>query len=429
MVGSKKFPHSITAMDFLHSQRPIRSVEDGIATATSLLNIGAAAAAQLVLKTVISSVKEKSHPQLAHLTLQIAYALGDVEQVERLTDIKALRTCVDVVKAAQPVERSYSVPACILVCAGGDSLLTQLVGNLKSMCLHGPPDMPVVVAHADELDEIAEAELSSEFDDVNFIFLNLLDSEYWNPNEPGGGLRGFQIKLAALALVDASEVFLMDADLLWLRNSTQVFDLMKKKGDAYLCHDLWHFITKCHSRSCSTRFVFSLFEVDSNCTEYESGLLYMAKGRAPKAVAMLREMARHHRTLFKYTFGDKDLYAIALKYANASLATSPPPELLGATTHTSAFQAQSMLHHVGGAPSHIHTTLHPLGDPDLQVPGLVSETRHVEFKTETLPVSQKRVATVSSAVSRPLDMPVVQFVYRTAMREAASWAATRARDQ
>ena len=308
----------------------------------------------------------------------------------------------------------------IVVCAGAQHAL-QLWCNLTTLLNVIQHTTNVIIVHADEIDESLQEKFLTRFARslVTLQFVDVSD-EFGIEN-----LRGFQIKLAAIASTKFTHrnVLLVDADILWLDDPARMIDDLKKREiPAFLFNDFWHFKTKRHERSASTSFLYELHCVDANMNEFESGVVYFDRQVASSAVAVLRQFAIDYTYYFALTFGDKDLYYLALKISKASTTSlnPPAPKMLGVVGTTSdnkpaEFHSQSMLQsYRDGWLSHVHCTLHPIGDDFFKSPNAQCDGKYVEFVQRTL--GDKIVGTVACAVEDaiPLETTLIRMVYGVA---------------
>ena len=323
----------------------------------------------------------------------------------------------------------------ILVCAGGDKLLQKVHCNLKSLeVFHynntewgDLQNIPVVVAHANEITEVDMRRFKSAFSNINLVFFDIAESALvLESNLTAKMLKGFQIKLAALVAIRARRVLMMDADLLWMKDPRYIIAKCKKGNiQAHLFRDFWHFLTRRHEKTSSTSFLYSLHGLDYDMSEFESGVVYIDREHAYKSIAMLRYMVLNYEYYFSLTFGDKDLFYIALKSQEANITISEVPKMLGCIykdrvgRDSNVFYSQSMVQSFDGTPSHIHTTLHPVGDEGFDIPTHICENgEKIEFVERK--INNKIVGTVACDVSeaRPLDVPsTYTHIYNCALRD------------
>ena len=218
----------------------------------------------------------------------------------------------------------------------------------------------------------------STFSKLKLEFFNLAESPLvLESHLTASSLRGFQIKLAALVAIPAHCVLMMDADLLWVKDPRHIITKCKSSGvHAHLFRDFWHFEERQHEKSSSTAFLYSLHGLDYNISEFESGVVFFDREHAYKSIAMLKYMVLNYEYYFSLTFGDKDLFYLALRSAQkANISISEIPKMLGCVydegrsgRDTNVFYSQSMIQCFDESPSHIHTTLHPVGDEGFDIP-------------------------------------------------------------
>ena len=323
------------------------------------------------------------------------------------------------------------------MCAGGDKLLQQLYCNLKSLELFQYEgsyfettlqNIPIVVAHADEINEAEIERFRSTFSKLNLEFFNIAESALVLESRLTASLlRGFQIKLAALVAIPARRVLMMDADLLWIKDPRHIIAKCKVCGvHAHLFRDFWHFVDRRHEKSSSTSFLYSLHGIDYDLSEFESGVVFFDREHTYGSVAMLRHMVLNYEYYFSLTFGDKDLFYLALKTQKANVTISEIPKMLGCVydegregRDTNVFYSQSMIQSFDGRPSHIHTTLHPIGDEGFDVPThLCEDGKQIKFVQRK--IDNKVVGTVACDMTHAsiLDVPnIYNHIYNCALRD------------
>ena len=235
-----------------------------------------------------------------------------------------------------------------------------------------------------------------------------------------------------MVAVPARRVLMMDADLLWARDPRHIIAKCEREGvHAHLFRDLWHFVNRTHEKSSSTSFLYSLHGVDFDMSEFESGVVFFDRASAYRSVAVLRHMLINYGYYFSFTFGDKDLFYLALKTQGATITVAEAlPQMLGCVYDESrtdrepgVFYSQSMVQTFDAQPSHIHTTLHPVGDEGFDVPThLCEDGARIGFVQRRL--GAKTVGTVACDVShaKALDASsVYQHLYACALRDEATY--------
>lgn len=318
----------------------------------------------------------------------------------------------------------------ILVCAGGEKLMTQLYCNLKSLEVFQYDDtqwgslqnIKIVVAHANEVTESEIFKFKSCFKTLSIEFFNLCESELvTESNLTADTLKGFQIKLAALVAIRARRVLLMDCDIFWVQDPRHIIANCKRNEfDAHLFCDFWHFVKHRHEKSASTSFLYSLHGIDYNISEFESGVLYFDREKAYKSVAILKHMVINYEYYFSFTYGDKDLYYIALKSQNAKISISEKPKMLGCVYRDSnEFHSQSMLQAFNSKPSHIHTTLHPIGDDGFDIPTHICDDAYkICFVQRTIKNTVVNTVGCEPEDTTVLDTPnIYKHIYVCALRD------------
>ena len=438
-----------------------KNAKEYVDRAFQLMKEGSFFEASCVLRVVHPLVPKSDRSKLAHLIVQCGVALHDALLMSYVSEIDSAEWEINHLRLArlllnttihETMKRDCLAEAakqprftlsekgwdqCIMVCAGGDALLTQLYCNLKSLeafwSLAENQDQPaVVVVHAAEMSSEEQAFFRKEFAFIkNLSFFDLEHSLLVVESElTAQSLRGYQIKLAAMAAIPARHVLMMDADLLWLRDPRDILNACRGDGKAaFLFSDFWHFVTKRHERTSSTSFLYSLHGIDHNRREFESGVVYMNRELTYASVAMLRHMAINHKYYFNLTFGDKDLYYLALRVQGHDVKSSPQPKMLGTLDQDGLFHSQSMIQMFGDAPSHIHTTLHPINDEDVRIPThICHDGDKIQFVQRTLS-SGKIVGTVACepADAEQLETPnVYEYVYLAALQARLRFRASPA---
>lgn len=293
---------------------------------------------------------------------------------DREAHLRMAREMQDAVAHAAPLVETLRPPIGVLIPAGGARLLTQLIANLTSLRNTGST-LPVTVVHACELSAQEEHDLSSQFD-VKIVDVTLL--------MPAGEWRGFQIKLAALAISQYQITILADADILWVRDPSCIVREMQDAPGArmLLFSDFWHFHEKPHNRTAATAWLYDYYGLVATGNEVESGVVVTEVNSALRAA--MRFFALNYKYYFGITFGDKDLFRIAAAAAGLPVLQMPVPRLL-------CFEEESYDHLVGhsmlhtnmeGEWSHIHCTLHPMTPhraQEVPYPTKMCDGDHVQF--------------------------------------------------
>lgn len=385
-------------------------------------------AASCVLRLLHASLSETDQPTTALLLARCGVALNSKQLMKfanllRGTEHAPILQLVNIMhddelharmRAACMAEAENAVApvafehdSCIVVCAGGSKLMAQLWCNLWSL-VRVKTRLPVVIVHAAEIKRESAVSFSRAFPSLKLSFYNLADSSLvcetqLNVEE----LRGYQIKLAAMAAVSARRVLLMDADILWIRSPDEmVADAVENGTDAFLFSDFWNLKTNQHDKSASTAFLYETYGVcASDPQEFESGVVFYDRERAWKSIAMIQYMAIHFKYYFALTFGDKDLYFLALVAQGANVPRrSPLPAMLG-VARNDQFHSQSMLQsYAPGWESHIHMTLHPMSDDFVCTPDLICrDATKIRFVTREL--GGRTVATVGCAIDEATPLP------------------------
>ena len=412
--------------------------------------------ASCILKLLYHSLSENDRPKIAKFLVQCGVALHDQSLMSYVTSIpqndvssqydlarfmlntdlherKKKESELEIREQREIVFSGRFFEDAIIVSAGGEKLMKQLFCNLKSLIrakrTTTKHDLPIIIVHADEISQKEEDAFNSVFyDDLNLIFFNLADTILVSESRfTPSSLRGFQIKLAALAAVPAKRVLMMDADLFWVTDPFEILHKCKdNKIDAHLFKDFWHFVKRRHEKSSSTSFLYSLYDIDFDISEFESGLLFFDREKAYKSVAMIRHFLLNYEYYFSLTFGDKDLYYLALRTQESKLSISDMPQMLGCVFDEDStffdpgiFYSESMLQNFDSLPSHIHTTLHPIGDPGFGIPTHVCEDGElIEFVQRR--IDKRYVSTVACDITHANDIGaqhLYKFIYRQALRD------------
>lgn len=439
-----------------------RSANDYVQTALTLMQTSPPQyhAASCIFLFLYQNISESERPKVAKFLVQCGIALHDETLMNYVLQLpqeispqcqlarfmlnttlheEKRQSCISEVNFQQEF-RSAKWDECILVCAGGEKLMQQLYCNLKSLEVFQYANeewgelqrIPIVIAHADEISESEGEEFKDAFPCFSLVFFNIAESILvLESHLTANTLRGFQIKLAAMVAVPARRVLMMDADLLWLNDPRQIISKCKEsKTHAHLFRDFWHFVKRRHEKSSSTSFLYSLHGLDFDISEFESGVVYFDRENAYKSIAMLRHMVLNYEYYFSLTFGDKDLFYLALKSQNATISMSDIPKMLGCVYQDrddrdhGVFYSQSMLQLFNSQPSHIHTTLHPVGDDGFDVPShLCEDGEKIEFVQRR--INDKLVGTVACAVSDTTVLDAVNIfkhVYLSALRDQAKYS-------
>jgi hypothetical protein len=376
-------------------------------------------------KSLINHVQQISLNDTSHYA-QLARFMSNTNLHEKMRE-----SCIsEAIKQRDFQATDETLDDVILVCAGGEKLMTQLYCNLKSLEVFQYDDtqwgslqnIKIVVAHANEVTESEIFKFKSCFKTLSIEFFNLCESELvTESNLTADTLKGFQIKLAALVAIRARRVLLMDCDIFWVQDPRHIIANCKRNVfDAHLFCDFWHFVKHRHEKSASTSFLYSLHGIDYNISEFESGVLYFDREKAYTSVAILKHMVINYEYYFSLTFGDKDLYYLALKSQNAKISISDPPKMLGYLCQESnVFNSQSMLQSFNSKSSHIHTTLHPIGDDGFDIPThICDDAFKIRFVQRT--IKNKVVHTVGcdQADIKVLETPnIYRHLYACALRD------------
>ena len=445
----------------MSSTNALRTANDYVQFALSLMQSTPPQylAASCIFRFLHQNISESEKPKLAKFLVQCGIALHDVSLMNYVSQIPMndmtpqsqlarfmLNTTLHeqhrngcVTEAdQQPEFRSTSCTwdDVILVCAGGDKLLQQLHCNLKSLEVFQYKnthwgtlqEIPIIVAHADEITDTDMTKFRSTFTKLKLEFFNVAGSALVLESRlTASSLRGFQIKLAALVAIPAHRVLMMDADLLWIKDPRDIIAKCKSSGvHAHLFRDFWHFVERRHEKSSSTSFLYSLHGIDYNISEFESGVVFFDREHAYKSIAMLRYMVMNFEYYFSLTFGDKDLFYISLEYQKANVSISEIPKMLGCVydeAHSgrdpNVFYSQSMIQYFDGTPSHIHTTLHPVGDEGFDVPTHVcNDGKKIQFVQRN--IGSKVVGTVACDMmdASKIEIPnIYNHIYVCALRD------------
>lgn len=451
-------PRELKKLHELCAERAPRTGNEHLQHALSLMRLGLFFAAASVLRPLFDILSEhEEKAKVARLIVHCGFVLNSTalmapKYAEFLSADDALKRNItliqhpifhegfrakacDVARGAAkgaPAE-SWNDEPVLVVSAGGELLLKQLWCNLATLTLcrsNTQTRARVVVVHAAEIDEEVANRFRARYgDQLQLEFFDISTTDVITDTQLNvKDLRGYQIKLIALVLAakDHRHVLMMDADLLWLRDPFEMIeDLISRDIDAFIFNDFWHFKNKQHEKSSSTSFLFDLHGVDSNITEFESGVVYLNRTRTSSCMAVLKHFAMNYRYYFSLTFGDKDLYYLATQIAMPSSPTPAPtlerattmPKLLGFLPSAGEImQAQSMVQSFkDGWESHIHTTLHPLTDDFCECPNVECKNGEVEFAQRQL--GDRRVTTVTARQQDYERLPVpsvYQLTYRCA---------------
>jgi hypothetical protein len=138
-------------------------------------------------------------------------------------------------------------------------------------------------------------------------------------------------------------------------------------------------------------------------------------------------MVMNYEYYFSLTFGDKDLFYLALRSAQkANVSISEIPKMLGCVYNegregrdVNVFYSQSMIQSFDGSASHIHTTLHPVGDEGFDVPTHICEDgRNIQFVQRR--INNQMVGTVACDMTNADELKspnVFHHIYVCALRD------------
>lgn len=401
-------------------------------------------------------IHNPTNSTLSHFIVQCGIMLRDIDMILRV-DLRlvpiptrhlaslvantALHTrmrdaAVQAVASARAVEVTTAPRVCgedwvLVIPAGGTDLVAQLWCNLQSLreCQQrgGTIVAPsrIIIAHAsDEWTDMRKAAFIDEFGrTLEFLDLNTVIVDV--------NVRGFQIKLAALAYVldayasSVSAIVLSDADILWVRHpSCGVIrsGALSQSVRIGIFRDLWHSVHKRHEKSASTAFIRDFYGV-GRCDGYEleSGVVCVtlpgasSDEREPAALASaLWHLFHHHAYYFSLAYGDKDLFDIA-----SHLALGVKCRRLGYASMIGYIsddkrdvRLHSMLQYFdrsigiglpyGLGESHVHSTLLPATESSIDEPPDPThecvDTSKVSFVTQ----DGKGTISVSAQEMRPL---------------------------
>jgi hypothetical protein len=412
--------------------------------AVDLMNANLFFAASCVLKMLHGSLSDADRPKTAALLAQCGLALGSHELMQHAKEGAALgaqmRNVIGFVQEKELhqhmlrlcEEDCRSLPEahapspagdfCVAICAGGPKLMLQLWANLHSLVGTGFEGVDVVIVHADEIGEAEVDAFGREFGRslrLRFLDVGACAELVRRVGGGAGALRGYQIKMAAMCVLNYGRVLLCDADILWLRNPLET---IPRDRDLFVFSDIWHFRAKRHDKSSTTSFLYRLHGVDSDVQEFESGVVYLDRAAAPGVVRMLFHMCVHHKYYFNLAFGDKDLYYLAARRRGASVRLCPRLPMMLGTVADGEFTSQSMVQSVEAGPSHVHTTLHPIGDENAATPThICRESDDIHFVERT--IAGKRVGTVACDLDRCDALDAVT-IYSCAYASAFACAKT-----
>ena len=385
-------------------------------------------AAAGVLITILPSLEGDSKSQVCRMIVTCGMALKNVEFMKLVDNVKdplliqkvsmMLNTSIHekYKKKLQGSNSDEVVPLGggnkILICAGGDDLLTQAWANISSLRDTGCK-LPVTIVHANEISESEMKVLSK----LNISFMNLKQEPYLSrlPPIPARyeNLRGFQMKIASLVATDADSVILSDADILWVSNPESYLT----GPDVHICQDIWHMSNKQHSKSAGTAWLYNIHGMSTNVQESESGVLFLNRKKCPGMVTSLSRFLEGIDYYFEMAFGDKDLYNIAAHINNIEISKSPMPHMLG-YIDGNKFVCQSMRQHMSnGATSHIHMTLLPFKklQDDITCPThYCDDPNNISFVFRDIDGVRKQTigSTVDKVNKLPTDNVIPSIVFR-----------------
>lgn len=204
-------------------------------------------------------------------------------------------------------------------------------------------DLPVEVHHAGDELSAAAMETLAEFD---VTFVDTAAVLGW----PAEDLRGYQLKPFALAASAFSEVFVVDADVLWFqppRWSGPVFVHRDRNFEDFgLRLPSWSMLR--------LRRAFPGLELPPMHRRHhaEAGVVCWDKSAVGvRSLLFLNGPARS--TLYRWFFGDKETYWIAagLEGVEVTWAGSTPGAIVGRDPVGGAVRWPQMLHHHEGSPA------------------------------------------------------------------------------
>ena len=385
-------------------------------------------AAAGVLIALLPSVEGESKSQICRMIVTCGMVLRNVEFMKLVSDVKdpiliqkvsmLLNTTIHE-KYKNKLLQSNSEEVVtlgggpkILICAGGDNLLTQAWANIRSLRETGC-ELPVTIVHANEITAPQMRILSN----LNITFMNLKEEPYASrlPQIPARyeNLRGFQIKIAALVATDADNVILSDADILWAANPSSYLSL----SDIHTFQDIWHMSNKQQSKSAGTAWLYNIHGMSTNVQETESGVIVMNRNKCTGMITTLCRMLEGIDYYFEMAFGDKDLYYIAAHVNGMKISKSSIPQMLG-YLEDNEFVCQSMRQPTpGGATSHIHMTLLPFkkDQRDVICPSqFCDDTDKIRFVFRNIDGERKQTvgSTADKVIELPLDNIIPSLVFR-----------------
>lgn len=229
----------------------------------------------------------------------------------------------------------------IVMCVGGEDLYLQALINIKH--IREKSELPIEIYFADsrELSSQAIEYMKSRYAGLSFFNIetlvanSALTPEFMNRYRVEN-FRGFQIKNAAIYHSSFEEVLFIDCDIIPCIKCDDYFGLSFYKDNGYLIFpDFWSYDRNkknLHSKEYLTASLlltyYGVEPCDERSLEIESGLVVINKKTHSSAIAILYFINGHGKYFYKFFYGEKESYKIALHLTGSSVSfpmRSPVP--------------------------------------------------------------------------------------------------------
>lgn len=213
----------------------------------------------------------------------------------------------------------------IVMCVGGEALYTQALINIKY--IRNKSSLPIEIYFADsrELSLQAINYMKSLYDGLEFVNIenlaanSVLEPDFMNSYKVAG-FRGFQIKTAAIYHSSFEEVLFIDCDIIPCIKCDEYFEISFYKENGYLLFpDFWSYDQKkvgLNSNECLNAALlltyYGIDPYDGAALEIESGLVVINKKVVARAMGILYFINTHGKYFYKFFYGEKESYKIAL---------------------------------------------------------------------------------------------------------------------
>lgn len=223
----------------------------------------------------------------------------------------------------------------ILLCAGGQKLIPQLLVTLNYLNLIGNT-LPIEVFYGDagEFPEEIRQIFTETWPLVKFVCVQdiFLQNEINARGYRDMNFRGFQIKPIALHACSFEEVLYMDCDVL-LKNTTGFYfeeENYKRTGSLFF-PDFWRYDmferTRASPQMVQGGLLNALYRVqtDRQTYEVESGLFVFHKTRLRRTLEALQTITCNYPYFYSIVYGDKDTFRLAAGVMQESIYVVKAP--------------------------------------------------------------------------------------------------------